>query len=73
MNFELEENKVWDNVSRDYEIEKVLGRGRYGKVVKAKCKLTGKHVAIKLIEDIFSMKDIARGVVRELSILHELS
>ena len=66
-------DKKWHHVEKDYKIIGSVGSGRYGKVIKAKCKETGKNVAIKLIEDIFEDFDQPRHVIRELQILHELT
>ena len=54
MNSEKNENLIWKYIKRDYEIDAILvTEGTWTKVVKAKCKLTGKFVAIKLMRDIF--------------------
>ena len=37
------------DVTRYYEIDNICGGGFYGKVLKAKCRETGKERAIKLV------------------------
>jgi len=64
---------LWSFIDKDYKIKKALGQGSYGQVVKAKCRETGKYFAIKLIKDIFSHPDLAKNVLRELQIMHELT
>ena len=70
---ENDDQNIWDCLSPEYQVIGILGQGRYGKVVKAKCKLTGQNVAIKLIRDVFSGKAASRDAVRELQLMHELS
>ena len=62
----FEESKLWCHLEHEYDILGKLGRGSYGKVIKARCKVTGKVVAIKLVENIFDGAQISRNVVREL-------
>jgi serine/threonine protein kinase len=38
-------------ISSKYEIIKVIGKGSYGCVSKAKCRQTGKFVAIKVMKN----------------------
>ena len=52
---------------------KVLGEGSNGKVVKAKCRLSGRHVAIKMVENIFCDTYAARCILREVQVMHQLS
>ena len=66
-------NSVWQPVMNDYTIIEQIGKGSFGKVIKAKCKNTGKEVAIKLIENIFNEANHARHVLRELHLMHELT
>lgn len=73
MDLDQNEQKVWSFVQRDYQVESELGQGSFAKVVKAKCKLTGKHVAIKLIDNIFEGRTSLKNTLRELQIMHELS
>ena len=37
----LELSNIWDSVSANYQISKILGNGAYGTVVEAKSKQTG--------------------------------
>lgn len=48
-NFEVF-NEAPKSISKFYMLENMLGKGAFGKVVLGTHKLTGKHVAIKLIE-----------------------
>jgi serine/threonine protein kinase len=36
-----------------YQVVKFLGKGSYGEVIEACDKLTGKHVAIKRMQNVF--------------------
>ena len=45
---------IWFNVAEDYTIKETLGHGSYGEVVHAIHKQTQKHVAIKLIRQLFT-------------------
>lgn len=60
-------------MSQDYQIQRILGQGTYGYVVKAKCKLSGRDVAIKLIRNIFETASMSRFTLRELQLMDELS
>ena len=67
MKSEKNDNLIWKYIKREYEIDAVLvTEGTSTKVVKAKCKLTGKFVAIKLMRDIFDGEQICRNTLREL-------
>ena len=63
----------WQQVLQDYDPIDGVGAGSYGKVVKAKCKSTGKTVAIKLIENVFGKYNLPRYMIRELELMHQLS
>lgn len=52
---------------------KVIGKGSFGQVVKARCLQTGSIYAIKLIKHIFTNIYECRKVYREISILRQLS
>lgn len=73
MDLEPKEKHIWSHVSRDYQVEQELGRSKSTKVYMAKCKLTGGHVAIKLIQNVFKNRDTLKNTLRELQIMHELS
>jgi len=54
-------------------VQEFLGAGTYGQVVKARCKVTGNTVALKLIKNPVRCAYHARLVLREISILRKLS
>lgn len=45
-------SQIWNPVAKKYKIQKILGTGSFGTVVKAKDRLSGKKYAIKLIKDV---------------------
>jgi serine/threonine protein kinase len=49
----LELSSVWKEIELDYEVVSVLGKGAFGTVAKARCRLTSQIVAIKLLQDCF--------------------
>ncbi len=56
----------WDIDHERFEIKKELGKGSYGAVVSAVDHLTGQKVAIKKINDIFSVFENAKRIYREV-------
>lgn len=56
-----------------YNIEKQIGAGSYGAVVKARHAVTGKLVAIKRIVRIFSDLVDAKRILREIALLKRLN
>ena len=64
---------TWKQVMRFYEPMDFIGKGSFGQVIKAKSKATGNIVAIKLIKDLFKNADYSLYVLRELTLLHELT
>ena len=44
--------KIWNRVSDEYRVIKMIGEGTFGTVVKAQHRQSGDLVAIKLIEGI---------------------
>jgi serine/threonine protein kinase len=42
-------DKVWNKISKDFKIYKIIGSGTFGQVVHAKHRATGTPCAIKLI------------------------
>ena len=39
-----------DSVIKKYELKSIIGKGSYGCVTKAKCKRTGREVALKVMQ-----------------------
>ena len=60
---------IWDRIENRFEITKFLGEGSFGQVKQAKCRKTGKNVAIKLIKNVGSDAKSAKEVIREIEIL----
>lgn len=56
-----------------YQFQKILGRGAYGIVFKAKDKKLKKHVAVKRVERIFETTLDAKRCLREICILSRLN
>jgi serine/threonine protein kinase len=42
---------IWSEVMGQYQLLKTVGKGTYGTVVSAKCRISGQKVAIKHIKD----------------------
>lgn len=64
---------VWKTIVSRYELLTYIGAGSFGQVIKARCMQTGKLVAIKQISNIFRNSYECRKVIREISILRQLS
>ena len=62
-------DQVWAVVEKQYELIRVCGEGTYGQVCKAKNKVTGKIVAIKLIKDFLSNPNVLRRMIGEIQVL----
>lgn len=60
-------------IQSKYELLKVIGRGSYGCVSKAKCKDTGKFVAIKVFEKHSSSEYDTVKLVREIVLIKKLN
>jgi serine/threonine protein kinase len=56
-----------------YHLLKIVGKGQYGRVFKAKCNSTGKEVAIKYIDFDDNNVGILRSICRELKIMISFS
>jgi hypothetical protein len=50
---EMKDAHLWDVIKQDYHLDKMLGQGSYGKVMKCTCKKNGLVYAIKLMTDVF--------------------
>ena len=65
--------KVWNHVKKDYKLQKKLGSGSYGQVIRAVHLPSQRTVAIKLIENIFKDDYEAKKMIREIQIMRKLS
>lgn len=57
---------MWANLTKDYELDKHIGTGSYGEVLKAKNLKTGQEVAIKLVKNCFSDASQTRKILSEI-------
>ena len=62
----------WLNVMEHYKITKKVGEGSFGKVYKAKCRKTGRKVAIKHINDCTTHDYGLVKLLREIKIIRQL-
>jgi mitogen-activated protein kinase 1/3 len=60
------------NVGTDYNCERLLGTGSYGKVALATKKSTNQKVAIKRMENIFDDEIDCKRILREVTLLRKL-
>ena len=66
-------SEAWGLLTGDYKLMSIIGSGSFGQVVKAKHRKSGKTVAIKLIDNIFSNLYDSIKVVREVQIMRHLA
>ena len=66
-------NTYWKYVQKTYKLRQVLGNGTFGEVVKGKHRETKKEVAIKFIKGRLNTQPKVRTMIRELSIMRQLS
>lgn len=66
-------DKLWMAMEQDYEFVKVLGKGSFGEVIKAKHRVNQNVVAIKLLKDLFKDDYASKKVLSEIQILRQLS
>ena len=64
---------VESHIAEKFLLQRKLGEGAYGHVWKAKCKKTGKMVALKKIFDAFQHATDSQRTFREISILKQLN
>jgi len=60
-------------VGQSYTLIKEIGSGSFGDVVLAVHRVTGKRVAIKKIDELFTYVADAKRMLREVLILRQLS
>jgi len=60
-------------IENKYEIIKLVGKGSYGKVSKAKCKQTGKFVALKVLKYKHKSDYDLIKVLREIKLLNKFT
>ena len=60
-------------VGNSYTLIKEIGSGSFGDVVLAVHRVTGKRVAIKKIDELFTYVADAKRMLREVLILRQLS
>ena len=65
--------KIWNVVQPQYKLMQIIKKGTYGTVVKAQCVQTSELVAIKYIQGAFKSLRQSKAVLREISILRQLS
>jgi serine/threonine protein kinase len=63
----------WKHLQGDFKIYKHIGSGTFGQVVHAKHRATGTHCAIKLVRTELKTKEECRNLLRELTILRQLT
>jgi serine/threonine protein kinase len=61
------------NHTDEYTLLKIVGKGQYGTVFKAKCNSTAESVAIKYIDFADENKEVLRAICREIKIMWSLS
>jgi serine/threonine protein kinase len=61
-----DETKRWQPMLLKYKLDKLVGKGNFGEVIKARCRTTKKTVAIKLICDAYSSTYNFKKVMREI-------
>ena len=66
------EGTVWTHMSAEYTVTGTLGKGSYGEVAQAVCKLTGELVAIKYINDLGDCEYDWVKLIREIQIMDGL-
>lgn len=64
--------RAWHQISKDYNLDGVLGHGSYGTVMKGVCKATGQHVAIKYIHGFSKWDYDCVKVIREIQLMRKL-
>lgn len=73
MNFNKKETFTNWSVGNQYELVRIIGSGSYGSVAEAVHIPSGKTVAIKKMDDVFSDEEDCKKIVREMIIIKNLS
>lgn len=63
----------WKILQKEYKLTKIIGQGTGGIVIKATHRIAKKDVAIKKIKCSFNQIDHMRYLLREITILRQLS
>lgn len=67
-------NKVMrESIIKKYDIKSIIGKGSYGCVTKAKCKRTGRDVALKVMQQQSQTEYEIIKLLREIQILRRLN
>ena len=66
-------DNIWLSAAKNYKLEKMIGAGSFGQVAKARCIVTDKIVAIKLIHDINQNEYNYVKIFREMRLLKMMS
>ena len=68
----MELNPHWKGITDDFKICKIIGQGAFGQVVKAKNRVSGEYVAIKLVTNCFYNSASTRQILREILLMRRL-
>lgn len=68
----LKLSNVWLEVLDHYELKSYLGKGSFGTVMKAECKVSGQIVAIKHLTDFSKYDYDCCKVIREIQVMTNL-
>ena len=66
-------SKYWRYVQKEYKLMKILGTGTFGQVIHCKHRKTKEEVAIKFIKGELNSTQKVRNLIREISVLRQLS
>lgn len=63
---DMDNDPVWQQITAEYDIVKVLGQGSFGKVLEAVHIKTRKKVAIKMMKNLFDNDYDSKRLVSEI-------
>lgn len=66
-------NKLSSAINRKYEVLELIGNGSYGCVSQAKCKRTGRMVALKIMKSEATMEYEVIKLLREVQLMRRLN